>query len=114
MIHKDPLNDIVVFKYTPPNHVFEMNQTGFQYCIKPPVNLALTTGNDVVTIVTPGKKRYICGVGEHCILFQQKLAINVREANAPTPAPAPTALAPTPSSNQYFSSAFSIIALLRI
>ncbi|PKI40859.1 hypothetical protein CRG98_038748 [Punica granatum] len=77
MIHKGPLNDIAVFKYTPPNHVFKVNQTGFQYCIKPPVKLALTTGNDVITLVTLGEKWYICGFGEHCTLFQQKLAINV-------------------------------------
>ncbi|XP_031392298.1 stellacyanin-like [Punica granatum] len=112
MIHKGPLNDIAVFKYTPPNQVFKVNQTGFQYCIKPPVNLALTAGNDVIKLVTPGKKCYICGVGEHCILFQQKLAINACKADAP--APAPTALAPTLSSNQYSSSAFSIRALLQI
>ena len=38
---------------------------------------ALTSGSDVITLATPGKKWYICGVAEHCEAANQKLAITV-------------------------------------
>ncbi|KAM7253785.1 hypothetical protein ACFE04_031467 [Oxalis oulophora] len=81
------VGDTLVFKYTAPNHnVFKVNGTGFKDCIKPPSDEALTTGNDRVTLATPGKKWYICGVKTHCAESNQKLTINV-VGSAPTPAP---------------------------
>ena len=63
----------------------------------PLANEALTTGNDVITMATPGRKWYICGVNDHCTNYGQKLAIIVLEASA-SPAPAPSTLtAPAPS-----------------
>ncbi|OWM73194.1 hypothetical protein CDL15_Pgr001308 [Punica granatum] len=97
------VGDSLLFKYTPPNHnVFRVNQTEFQQCIKPEANLALTTGNDVIELKSPGKKWYICGVGQHCSNLQQKLAITVLDASAPAPTPT------TPSIPPPESSAFSI------
>ncbi|KAJ7948758.1 blue copper protein-like [Quillaja saponaria] len=84
------VGDRLVFQYTPPNHnVFKVNGSSFKDCIIPSSNGdALTTGNDVVTLATPGKKWYICGVAKHCAEHGQKLVIDVIEEG---PAPAPSA-----------------------
>ena len=77
-----------VFKYTEGDHnVFKVNGTVFKDCTIPPPNGALTSGNDVITLMTPGKKWYICGIGNHCAEHNQKLAITVMDGTAPAPAP---------------------------
>ncbi|CAK7341493.1 unnamed protein product [Dovyalis caffra] len=56
-----------IFHYVVGAHnVFRVNGTGFQYCVNPPANEALSTGHDIVVLRTPGRKWYICGVGNHC------------------------------------------------
>ncbi|KAL7197977.1 hypothetical protein ACSBR2_020492 [Camellia fascicularis] len=81
------VGDKLVFNYTMGNHnVFKVNVTGFSQCIIPPSNEALTSGHDIIPLMVPGKKWYICGVGQHCAQFGQKLVINV-EGGAPAPAP---------------------------
>ncbi|KAG8649862.1 blue copper protein-like [Manihot esculenta] len=61
------VGDKLVFQYYPGAHnVFKVNGTGFQNCIRPPATEALTTGNDTIVLATPGRKWYICGVGQHC------------------------------------------------
>ncbi|XP_059664060.1 blue copper protein-like [Cornus florida] len=81
------VGDTLVFKYPVGDHnVFKVNGTAFKACMKPPPSEALTTGNDVITLATPGKKWYICGVGMHCAYGEQKLAITVQPNNlAPAP-----------------------------
>ncbi|KAJ7971922.1 blue copper protein-like [Quillaja saponaria] len=87
------VGDQLVFKYPVGVHnVFKVNGTGFQNCVVPPTNEALVTGNDKIVLATPGRKWYICGVGKHCVLGGQKLAITVT-----TPAPAPSSSSPSPS-----------------
>ncbi|KAK3010284.1 hypothetical protein RJ639_011829 [Escallonia herrerae] len=83
------VGDILVFQYPAGAHnVFKVNGTGFQQCIKPPINEALTSGNDRIVLATPGRKWYICGVGQHCAVGGQKLFINVNPALvAPSAAP---------------------------
>lgn len=66
-----------------------MSGPDFKACNVPPENKARTSGNDVITLMTPGRKWYICGkaYGQHC-QAGQKLFINVLPAEqAPTPAP---------------------------
>ncbi|RVW64103.1 hypothetical protein CK203_051126 [Vitis vinifera] len=78
-----------VFKYTVGLHnVFKVNGTVFTNCTIPPANEALTTGNDEITLATPGRKWYICGVKDHCANYEQKVAITMVEEWA-SPAPAP-------------------------
>ncbi|KAI4386632.1 hypothetical protein MLD38_004549 [Melastoma candidum] len=87
------VGDRLVFKYTPPEHnVFKVNGTAFKDCTIPPANEAMKSGHDVVELKTPGKKWYICGVGQHCSMFHLKLVIDVVPATAKphAPAPAPT------------------------
>lgn len=83
--------NFVVFKYPVGIHnVFKVNGTGFQNCSVPPLNEALTSGNDTIVLATPGRKWYICGVGKHCEVGNQKLAITVQsQALPPSLAPSP-------------------------
>ncbi|KAF5205890.1 Blue copper protein [Thalictrum thalictroides] len=69
--------DELIFKYTKGAHnVHKVDGNRFQKCVKPPLKEALTTGNDVITLATPGQKWYICGVANHCN-GGQKLTITV-------------------------------------
>ncbi|KAK8482011.1 hypothetical protein V6N13_073499 [Hibiscus sabdariffa] len=85
------VGDKLVFKYTPGVHdVLKVNGTEFQQCQAGNDNtLALTTGNDVITLATPGKKWYICSVPGHCEARNMKLSITVLDqVGSPTTAPA--------------------------
>ncbi|KAL6335932.1 hypothetical protein AAG906_003557 [Vitis piasezkii] len=85
------VGDTLVFKYTQGNHnVFKVNgTTAFRDCTIPPLNEALTTGNDTITLAVPGDKWYICGVNDHCANYGQKLAITVHDFLSPEPTPTP-------------------------
>lgn len=87
-----------MFKYSAGGHsVFKVNGTGFQQCIKPAANEALTSGNDVITLLTEGRKWYICGVAKHCELGNQKLVITVLpKSMSPLSAPAPSPVSAAP------------------
>ncbi|OVA07733.1 Plastocyanin-like [Macleaya cordata] len=70
--------------------VLRVDGTGFQTCVAPVGTDALTTGNDVITLATPGRKWYICGVGQHCETGNQKLVITVLpQLISPVAAPPP-------------------------
>ncbi|KAI3727547.1 hypothetical protein L6452_16163 [Arctium lappa] len=81
------VGDKLVFNYPSGKHnVLRVNGTSFQQCIMSSSNEALTSGNDVITLLSPGRKWYICGVGKHCELRNMKLVINV-ESMSPAPSP---------------------------
>ena len=88
-----------MFKYVAGKHnVFRVNGTLFQQCSIPPTNEALTSGYDVITLATPGRKWYICGVGKHCESGGMKLFINVLPQSVPpTPWVSPAPSSPVPS-----------------
>lgn len=76
--------------------MFKLNGTAFQNCSKPPLSEALVTGNDIIVLATPGRKWYICGVGQHCAVGGQKLLIVVNPvAMSPSVAPSLSFGAPT-------------------
>ncbi|KAL6348920.1 hypothetical protein AAG906_033576 [Vitis piasezkii] len=88
------------------HNVFKVNGTAFQQCSIPPANEALTTGNDVITLATPGNKWYICGVAKHSALGNMKLPITVQPqlgslSPLPSPSPAPAPSAPVYCSRKY-------------
>ncbi|KAF3448440.1 hypothetical protein FNV43_RR09153 [Rhamnella rubrinervis] len=90
------------------HNVLRVNGTGFQQCVAPAETQALRSGNDVITLETPGRKWYICGVSRHCAAANQKLFITVlpqvsSPASSPAPTPSPTSAAATTS---FASSAF--------
>ncbi|KAK9079247.1 hypothetical protein SSX86_000917 [Deinandra increscens subsp. villosa] len=73
------VGDTIVFNYPKGSHnVFKVNQSSFVDCVIPPPSEAYTSGHDVLALSTPGKTWYICGVGEHCSEYQQKVAINTK------------------------------------
>ncbi|KAK3429093.1 hypothetical protein EUGRSUZ_E00500 [Eucalyptus grandis] len=87
------VGDNLVFKYPEGAHdVLKVNGTGFQHCVAPAGTVALATGNDVVPLLMPGKKWYICGIGNHCATGNMKLVITVLP-NTEAPAPAKTSAA---------------------
>ncbi|KAL2547395.1 stellacyanin-like [Forsythia ovata] len=86
------VGDKLIFKYTEKAHnVHRVNGTAFQQCMPSDESEALTSGYDVITLATSGRKWYICGVGKHCA-NGMKLAITV-SAEVHAPAPAPSLLA---------------------
>ncbi|KAI4327046.1 hypothetical protein L6164_019549 [Bauhinia variegata] len=105
------VGDTLVFKYPEGVHnVLRVNATGFQQCMAPASTQALTTGNDVITITSEGRKWYICGVGRHCEAGKMKLAITVQPwiASSPSPTQAPVSAAAGSSS---FYSAWTLLIL---
>ncbi|XP_071727658.1 blue copper protein-like [Rutidosis leptorrhynchoides] len=88
------VGDKIVFKYPIGKHnVFKVDGPSFQKCIVPAANASFTTGYDVITLTTPGRKWYICGVGKHCE-YGMKLVIDVVIPQW-TPSPPPTVAAPS-------------------
>ncbi|KAI6707294.1 hypothetical protein NL676_010256 [Syzygium grande] len=87
------VDDKLVFMYAEGVHnVLKVNGTSFQQCAAPAGTVPLTTGNDVIPLETPGRKWYICGVGNHCAVRNMKFAITVLPKTAsPVPVPVPTA-----------------------
>ncbi|PWA96146.1 cupredoxin [Artemisia annua] len=81
------VGDALVFKYPMGHHdVRKVNGTDFQYCTVLSHQGALTSGYDVVELTTPGRKWYICGVSDHCVLGM-RLVIDVLPSSAPSPSP---------------------------
>nr|GMD82446.1 basic blue protein-like [Ipomoea batatas] len=96
------VGDKLIFKYQAgTNSVYKVGGNGFKQCIPPAQSSPLTTGNDVIELVTPGRKWYISGSAQYCKLGQ-KLVITVSpKPQAPSPATWPRKLlfpAPIPSS----------------
>ncbi|XP_074381166.1 blue copper protein 1b-like [Apium graveolens] len=91
------VGDKLIFSYPVGSHnVFKVNGTGFQNCIKPALSEALISGNDTIVLATPGRKWYICGVGQHCASGGQKLFIVVNAvAMSPGASPSQSFGAPT-------------------
>ncbi|KAM7529908.1 hypothetical protein LguiB_033318 [Lonicera macranthoides] len=89
------VGDRLVFQYPVGAHnVFKVNGTGFQNCIKPPLSEALTSGKDMIVLASPGRKWYICGVGQHCAVAGQKLFINVNPSEWMAPSASPSQATP--------------------
>ncbi|MFS7927454.1 putative Phytocyanin domain, cupredoxin [Helianthus anomalus] len=91
---------VPLFNYAPGTHnVVKVNGTGFQQRLTSSTNGTLTSGRDVITLQTQGRKWYICGVAKHCELRNMKLVITVL--------PQTMSPAPTPALSQYASSALA-------
>ncbi|KAL0329668.1 UNVERIFIED_CONTAM: Lamin-like protein [Sesamum radiatum] len=90
------VGDKLVFKYNQDAHtVAKVNASDFQQCVASNASNVLTSGNDEITLSTPGTKWYICSIADHCTKGM-KLVITVSTAQAPAPAPMPWPVAPTP------------------
>ncbi|XP_057477684.1 blue copper protein 1b-like [Actinidia eriantha] len=97
------VGDKLIFNYPQGAHnVFRVDGTAFQQCAPPATSEALTSGSDVITLATPGRKWYICGVGKHCASGNMKLAITVLPPME-SPASAPSAISPSSATGITFS-----------
>ncbi|XP_073133016.1 stellacyanin-like [Henckelia pumila] len=107
------VGDTLMFMYKEGAHnVQKVNGSDFKQCKSTnSSNLPLTGGNNVIPLKSPGKKWYICGIGEHCSKGMQ-FAITVSvQGPAPTPTPWPTA-PPPPSSTAYEISPLKSLVLV--
>ncbi|GER44706.1 early nodulin-like protein [Striga asiatica] len=92
------IGDRVVFEYNPEFHnVMQVTHAEYRACnVSSPI-ITFTTGNDTITIKTPGHHFYVCGVTGHC-QSGQKVDINVPINAVITTTPPPSAVSsPVPS-----------------
>ncbi|CAN0829680.1 Blue copper protein 1a [Linum grandiflorum] len=79
------VGDKLVFKYERCFHsvVRVLTEEEFQNCVVPTGDNVqqLTSGYDIVPLVSEGRKFFTCGVGRNCVDSCQKLAIVVRPHN---------------------------------
>ncbi|KAK1376435.1 Uclacyanin 1 [Heracleum sosnowskyi] len=87
------VGDKLIFMYSAGVHnVHRADSASFQNCTPSATSVALTTGNDVITLASEGKKWYICTKASHCASGNMKLAITVLpQMGSPAPAPAVSA-----------------------
>ncbi|KAG5593053.1 hypothetical protein H5410_043567 [Solanum commersonii] len=98
------VGDKLIFKYKKDVHnVYKADQEAFKSCTPSSDVTPLTSGNDEISLTSPGKKWYICGVGKHCEKGM-KLAINVLPAESVSPAPSPS----SPGSSSSSASSISL------
>ncbi|XP_049362119.1 mavicyanin-like [Solanum verrucosum] len=98
------VGDKLIFKYKKDVHnVYKADQEAFKSCTPSSDVTPLISGNDEISLTTPGKKWYICGVGKHCEKGM-KLAINVLPAESVSPAPSPS----SPGSSSSSASSISL------
>ncbi|XP_047086275.1 blue copper protein-like [Lolium rigidum] len=97
------VGDIIEFKYPQGIHnVLEVKKADYNSCTNSTPIATHTSGDDKVTIKSPGHRFFICGVPSHCAAGQ-KLNVRVlktqrpRSSDAPSPAPAASASAPAPA-----------------
>ncbi|KAM3321929.1 mavicyanin [Capsicum chacoense] len=107
------VGDKLIFKYKKDVHnVYKADQEAFKSCTPSSDVTPLTSGNDVITLTSPGKKWYICGIGKHCEKGV-KLAINVLAAESGAPAPSPSSPSgPASSSASWISPDSKFVAVV--
>lgn len=94
------VGDVIEFKYPQGIHnVLEVNKADYSSCTNSTPIATHTSGDDKVTIKSPGHRFFICGVPGHCAAGQ-KLNVRVLKTQKPrsseAPSPAPSASAPAP------------------
>ncbi|PRQ17934.1 putative Blue (type 1) copper binding protein [Rosa chinensis] len=99
---KFSVGDRLLFLYPKGSHsVVEVEEKDFNRCKAPADGKELTSGEDVIKLDAPGKKYFICNVGRHCQMGNQKVAINVESSSSSsssTPSPSPSESSPSASS----------------
>nr|XP_043630486.1 blue copper protein 1b-like [Erigeron canadensis] len=108
------VGDTLVFNYASGTHnVVKVNGTGFQQCSATSNNGTLTSGRDVIPLLTPGRKWYICSIAKHCELRGMKLAITVLpQTMAPAPSQSASSTLATPTTYACLVAFLSGLALL--
>lgn len=112
------VGDKLMFMYSAGVHnVHRADLASFQNCTPSATSVALTTGNDVITLTSEGKKWYLCSKATHCATGNMKLAITVLpQVGSPAPAP-PVSAAIVHGASTYFAwitAAFGTIILIHM
>lgn len=85
---------VAIFKYRESVHnVLKVNGTGFQQCAALVGTVPLATGNDVIPLLSAGRKWYVCGIGKHCATGMKLVITMLPKTESPASAPAPAAVA---------------------
>ncbi|CAN6297493.1 unnamed protein product [Urochloa humidicola] len=83
------VGDTLVFKYSTSSHdVAELSGADFKACNKAVATSVWSSGEDRVALDKPGRRWFVCAVGEHCRLGM-KLNVTILPAGTAAPAPAP-------------------------
>ncbi|KAL8114510.1 blue copper protein 1a-like [Apium graveolens] len=111
------VGDKLIFKYSAGVHnVHRADSVSFPNCAPSATSVALTTGNDVITLSSEGKKWYICTKASHCATGNMKLAITVLpQMESPAPAPPAVSAATVHRASTYFAwitAAFGAIMMI--
>ncbi|KAJ8506620.1 hypothetical protein OPV22_007506 [Ensete ventricosum] len=89
------VGDNLVFNYKEgADNVMQVWGVEFEACSASATAIVFATGRDKVALDAPGRRWYICGVGDHCSRGQ-KLAVDVLPA-ATSPASPPSSPPPPP------------------
>ncbi|CAL9043603.1 unnamed protein product [Musa banksii] len=111
------VGDNLLFEYKAGAHnVMQVWGVEFEACSASAAAIVFATGNDMVALDAPGKRWYICGVGDHCSRGQ-KLAVDVlpaamSPASPPSSQPPPPPLAPSSSRSPNMIAARTYHALM--
>ncbi|KAM0927834.1 hypothetical protein ACQ4PT_002094 [Festuca glaucescens] len=91
------VGDIIEFKYPQGIHnVLEVKKADYNSCTNSTPIATHTSGDDKVTIKSPGHRFFICGVPGHCAAGQ-KLNVRVLKPQQARSSDAPSASAPAPA-----------------
>ncbi|XP_038900873.1 blue copper protein-like [Benincasa hispida] len=86
------IGDVLIFEYSANHDVLEVNEPDFSSCSASNPIEKHTGGSTVITLLTSGKRFFICGVPGHC-LSGMKVEIDTLA----TPSPPPSSMATPPS-----------------
>lgn len=58
--------------------MIEVDQKSYENCIAPPSAKVMASGQDVIDITFPGKRYFICGIGNHCKEGAMKVEFDIQ------------------------------------
>ncbi|KAL1830127.1 hypothetical protein DCAR_0209535 [Daucus carota subsp. sativus] len=108
------VGDKLIFNYPAGVHnVHKADLASFQSCTPSATSVALTTGSDVITLASEGKKWYLCSIASHCASGNMKLAITVLpQVESPAPAPEVSAAAEFGTQFLWIGAAFGAVMMM--
>lgn len=88
-----PVESLTVFVYSANHDVLEVNEPDFSSCSASNPIEKHTDGNTAITLLTSGKRFFICGVPGHCLAGMK---VEIDTLATPSPPPSSMAMPPSP------------------